>query len=405
MHDATVIGNRLRTLRKWRGLTLVELAGMAGMSKTHLSDIERGLKALDRRSYVASLSTALRVSEADLVGGPHLTQDPVQAGPHSTVPQMRIALQTNTLTEPATDRAREVGILTAEVKQLEDVFARCDYVTLGSRLPGIIDELHFHAARPQNEAAQRDSLTALVEACMYATFRMKDLGYGDLAHQAATRAEEAARLLGDPVALGKAAYCRIQTMPREAGWDRKLTAARRAADTLQPHVRSAEGTAVLGMLILTSALAAAVAYRLDDARDGLAEARDLANYIDDDPCRNWSAFSITNVGAWGVALAVESGESGGAVLEKARIVDESLLLGRPSRRATFLADVGRGLAREQKTAKGALGWMLRAEGVAPQRIRNSPQVREAVAVMIQRSKVAASGRELRGLAARMGIPH
>jgi transcriptional regulator with XRE-family HTH domain len=405
MHDTTSIGVRLRTLRKWRNLTLVELAGMAGMSKTHLSDIERGLKALDRRSFIAGLSTALRVSESELVGRPHPTQDPAQAGPHAAIPQMRIALQTNTLTDPATDRARELGVLVAEMKALEGVASGCDYVTLGRRLPGVIDELHFHAAQPRDEAAQRDALTALVEACRCAAFTMKGLGYGDLAHQAATRVEDAARLLGDPVALGKAAFCRIQTMPREAGWDRKLAAARRAADALQPHARGVEGTAVLGMLILTSALSAAVAYRFDDAHDDLAEARDLADHIDDDLCLNWQAFSTTNVGVWGVALAVESGETGGAVLEKARIVDESLLRERPSRHAAFLADVGRGLAREQKTANQALDWMLRAERVAPQRIRNNAQVREAVAVMIQRSKVAASGRELRGMAARMGIPH
>jgi hypothetical protein len=56
-------------------------------------------------------------------------------------------------------------------------------------------------------------------------------------------------------------------------------------------------------------------------------------------------------------------------------------------------------------AKQALSWLLQAETVAPQRIRNNTHVRETVAVMMEQEKVAAMGRELRGLAARMGIPH
>ncbi|MBF8185656.1 helix-turn-helix domain-containing protein [Nonomuraea sp. K274] len=69
MNDETTIGARLRTLRHWRGMTLVELADQAGMSKFHLFNIERGLSTLDRRSYISGLASALRVSETDLVGG------------------------------------------------------------------------------------------------------------------------------------------------------------------------------------------------------------------------------------------------------------------------------------------------------------------------------------------------
>jgi transcriptional regulator with XRE-family HTH domain len=95
MHDEATIGTRLRALRKWRRMTLVELAGQAGMSKSHLSNIERGLAALDRRSYIAGLAQALKVSETDLVGGPHLTRDPLQSTPHAYVSPLRDALESN----------------------------------------------------------------------------------------------------------------------------------------------------------------------------------------------------------------------------------------------------------------------------------------------------------------------
>ncbi|MEU1389956.1 helix-turn-helix transcriptional regulator [Nonomuraea sp. NPDC005730] len=54
MYEQTTIGARLRILRKWRGLTLVELAGLSGVSKSHLSYAERGERTLDRRSHIAA---------------------------------------------------------------------------------------------------------------------------------------------------------------------------------------------------------------------------------------------------------------------------------------------------------------------------------------------------------------
>ena len=73
-----------------------------------------------------------------------------------------------------------------------------------------------------------------------------------------------------------------------------------------------------------------------------------------------------------------------------------------SRRADFLADVGRGLAREQRTRGEAVRWLRRAEEAAPQRICNSAPVRETVACLLNRARAAAGGPELRGMAARMG---
>src|SRR5437868_5757110 len=215
MHDEATIGARLRTLRRWRGMSLDEVAGLSGLSKSFLSMAERGLRSVDRRSHIAALAAMLRVSEVDLVGGPHLTPDPVQSEPHAAVPALRAAIQTNWIGDAAIDEARPLPDLFAEMRSLEEVFHSCDYGALGQRLPGVIDELHFHVAEPTDEVAHRTALAALVEAYMYATFRTKDLGYADLAHQAATRAMEAAGLTEDPVTVGKAEYLRVQTMPRE----------------------------------------------------------------------------------------------------------------------------------------------------------------------------------------------
>jgi hypothetical protein len=53
----------------------------------------------------------------------------------------------------------------------------------------------------------------------------------------------------------------------------------------------------------------------------------------------------------------------------------------------------------------AVRWLRKAEDTAPQRVRNSVAVRETVAYLLNRATATAGGRELRGMAARMGLPH
>ena len=162
---------------------------------------------------------------------------------------------------------------------------------------------------------------------------------------------------------------------------------------------------MVGMLALSAALAAAVAGRGDTAEHWLAEAAELAGRLPDDPAGAWMAFSAANVGVWRVAVAVERGDGGGAVVELAERVNVDRLAEIPSRQAMFFADVGRGLAREPRTRADAVRWLRRAERTAPQHVRNSPSVRQTVAFLLGRAHAAADGRELLGMAARMGVPH
>ncbi|GAA4081722.1 helix-turn-helix transcriptional regulator [Actinomadura miaoliensis] len=405
MDDNVTMGARLRTLRRLRGMSLETLAGLSGLSKGYLSKVENGRRALDRRSHISALAHALQVSETDLVGGPHLGRGPARSDPHAVIPPIRLALQTNSLTAPAVERARPLEQLVAEMRRIEPYHQACDYVTVGQALPDLLDELHLHVAAPADEAASRLALETLVQACTAATFTTKDLGYPDLAHLAAVRAEEAATLLDDPVRRGEAAFCRVHTMPRAGSWRRTLLAAERAAAALQPHADSPHGKQVLGMLALTASLAAAVDHDAARAGDWIHEAADLASHLPDSPDENWMSFSTTNVNVWNVAVNVECGQQGGGVMELAGRVDETKLAHRRGRHAAYLADVGRGLARDRRTRHEAVRWLRRAEAAAPQWIRNHKPVQETVAVLLSQAHIEAAGRELRGLAARMGIPH
>lgn len=247
-------------------------------------------------------------------------------------------------------------------------------------------------------------MEAIVEACVTAGLIARNLGYVDLAHIAYLRANKAATQLGDPVQREKADSLGLLAFPRERSWERRLAAAETAADRLQPHARTPVGLQVLGMLTLHAALAAAVVQRPQSVSHWLAEAGQIARRVPDDMTGSWGSFCDTNVRLWTVAIGVERGESGKAVLGLAATVDQRRVA-RRNRRASFLADVGRGLAREPATRAEAIRWLRRAEETAPQLIRNSPPVRETVAHPLSRARTEAAGRELRGMAARMGVRH
>jgi transcriptional regulator with XRE-family HTH domain len=401
------IGARLRVLRRWRGMTQAQVADLAGLSPALLSMIENGQRPLDRRSYISALAVALRVSETDLVGGPHLSADRLQADPHMAIPALRTALQTNTLTRPAVDQARPLAELHRQVfDRIEPLRRSCDYAGLGELLPPVIDELYRHIADPADESAQQMALETLVEACAIASAVARGLNYMDLAFLAAQRAEDAAVLLSDPLQKGKADFTLLHALPRTGSWQRNLAAAEQAAEDLEPHATGPLARQVLGMITLTASLSAAALQQGDTASHWLDEAADIARHVPDDAVRNWKSFSSTNVAIWRVTVGVERGESGGTMLELADHVTPGMLEATPSgRRAALFADVGRGLAREPKTRADAVRWLRRAEKAAPQRIRNSPPAREAVAYLLSRTRADAGGRELRGMAARMGVPH
>jgi len=74
------------------------------------------------------------------------------------------------------------------------------------------------------------------------------------------------------------------------------------------------------------------------------------------------------------------------------------------RAACWLADLGRAYAALHRDAE-AVRAFRRAESISPLRTRLHPLVCEAVAGINDRPQSTTVGREARGLAYRMGLPH
>jgi transcriptional regulator with XRE-family HTH domain len=73
--DAPAIGQRVRMIRRRRGLSLDVVGGLAGITGAYLSMLERGLRGFNRRGLVEDLAAALGCAVADLTGQPYLAPD------------------------------------------------------------------------------------------------------------------------------------------------------------------------------------------------------------------------------------------------------------------------------------------------------------------------------------------
>src|SRR3954451_10588948 len=70
MSDGDGIGRRVATYRRRRGLSQAALAGLVGRSESWLSQVERGVRSVDRMSVLLDLARVLHVEVEALIGRP-----------------------------------------------------------------------------------------------------------------------------------------------------------------------------------------------------------------------------------------------------------------------------------------------------------------------------------------------
>jgi len=394
------IGRRLREVRSWRRLSLSAVAGLAGITPAYLSMLERGLRPVARRQTLESLSHALRVSPSELTGKPW--DQPTSRGSetHPDLVALAASLDAFELGEDPGGEVRDWPAVAADVDRLVDLMQlTADYVAQGEMLPGLLRELHaLYLRNPQHRP---DVLLALTRCYSSATWVAKLLGSDGLTLMAAMRAQHCADELGSVQWSGYTTWLRGVTtgsLNRAKQYERAVA----KADTLVSGLDDPEVVQAYGQLHLSAALAAAAQADRDTAMTHLNEAGAVADRLDvevGDFAKVW--FGKTNVGIWRTTLGLEFGD-GAKVAEDARSVQIEMIPS-PARRSVFFANVGRALLSNKKSHATGLSLILRAEQLAPQHIRGDVFLREAVADLLRQARRDAGGRDLRGLAWRMGI--
>jgi transcriptional regulator with XRE-family HTH domain len=393
--DGRTTGQRLREIRYWRDKSLRVVAELAGISESYLSRLERGERQVDSRSLLEALAAALQVAPSDITGQPYPPSNEGEAVAHAAAQALRAVLRDIEVNELViATPPRSVAELRAAVAAVNAASAACDYAILGQTVPNLVGEL-YALAEGEGSAEARRLLVDVLHAAFYLS---KDLGHGDLAWMVSGHLQATTTALGEPVLGAVAGFVRSHATVGRRAREIGLRLAERSAALLKPD----DGPAgqVYGMLHLSAALQSAVTGHVDNARAHLDEAAQTASRTGDGTFAGLN-FGPRNVGVWRIALALELGEAG-RVPELARQVEVAAI---PSagRQATFYGDVGRGLASIRGQEAQAVEALQRAEQLAPQRTRTNPFIRVAVTDLLRRTRRDSTGREVRGMAYRMGL--
>lgn len=390
------IGLAVRRARHARGLTLEEAAGRAGRSKAWLSMIETGKRPLERRSDIAALAEALEVAADTLIGQPAPEIQPgLQQAPTTA---LRGVLLDSSPDDPPDVPARPVAQLARMQGEVDAALRVADYDTIAARLPVLLSELHVHAAG--REGPDRDeALRLLVLASASGSIMLRHYGQTDLGWVAAERGRQAAVLLGDPVWSGAAAFGAAHARS-SSNRPRALLVTPRLADELEPRAgESPMAREVYGMLRLSAALACAVQGDHSGAASHGEEAARVAEGLGDNP-EAFELFGPANAGVWRTSMAVEAGNAEDA-LRIAGGVNPKALASK-NRRGALRLERSRALAMLGKDSL-AVSELRQAEKLSPAQVHNTPLARELVTHMLERARREAGGRELRGIAWRMGV--
>jgi transcriptional regulator with XRE-family HTH domain len=89
--DYMPVGERIAIYRRRRGLSQLALANMIGRSEAWLSQVERGIRHVDRVSVLVMLAQVLKVTVEDLIGQP-LSLAPNGGVEYRAIPALRASL-------------------------------------------------------------------------------------------------------------------------------------------------------------------------------------------------------------------------------------------------------------------------------------------------------------------------
>jgi transcriptional regulator with XRE-family HTH domain len=398
--DAAPLGERIAYYRRRRGLSQVKLAGLLGRSESWLSQVERGVRSIDRISVLTQVAAALNVPVAELSPDP-LVQE--HAGEHPTVRAVRLALSDqkalSLLFDAAGGEAPDLEDLDAEAAQAWELTHASRYEELGELLPALIRDCEA-ACRRLTGDDRRAAFQVAANAYQAVAATMAKLRHVDAAWVAGERSIAAAER-GEAPLLAVAGAFRIAHGFYSGGQTSEaLRTALSAAVVLEDQVPDGppELVTLWGALNQVGAVIATRASEEDTARDCMRKAEEAAGRIGADRNDFETEFGPTNVALHAVGIAVELGDAGEA-LRRAATVDTSGLS--IERRARFLLDVARAYAQRRKVAE-AVRTLEEAEALTPEQVRSHPMVREIVRDLLRGERRNVNP-ALRVLAQRVGV--
>lgn len=364
------VGERIAAYRRRRGLSQAALAGLIGRSESWLSQVERGVRSVDRLSVLLDMAKVLHVEIEALTGRPW------QYAPNgglvaAGLDQVRhFFARYDNLLGTRSEQPSDVASVLTRVTAAHRAYQAAEYDRVVYDLPALLrsaDDLHRRA----DDSDRREALAAYVSAYAVAARLLTKMGAADLALLSADRAATAAV-------------------------DSESLEARGMARPSSPTVVS-----LAGALWLISAIIAARRTDRAEAWRRLDRAGLLAGMLGRDANFAWTAFGPTNVAIHRVSAAAELGDPAEALRASDAVDPDLLPAGLKSRRAQVHLDLAWAQVQRKRDAD-ALLHLMEVERVVPEVLRYNVMVRELVREMLVRQKRSKTS-ALHSLAVRAGV--
>lgn len=377
--DRTTVGRWERGVQSPQPWQRPDLATALDVSLDHLDDLLRRTKRHTNPSAVLepfltpgpSFSVPLADRQLGLVNV-FSGDDAV----HAAIPRLRWALDSIDL--PDDGPTRSFAELAAEVAGMIEHRLQARYVEMAWRLPGLISELARAHADARHGA--RDIAMLLTLAFRAADGVAYKFGYLDLSARIIDLMRVSALAAEDPLLVAAVAYVRTETFFATgdlASASRLLMA---AADDLSAGLgASASSAAAFGALHMRAAVVAGRAGKPDAAWDHLGEAHRAARQVPEGVYFG-TAFGPASVRIHELAVAVELGDSPAAVERAASWHPPGHLPA--ERRSHYYIDLARAQLRLGHHHDAYLG-LEAARQVAPQHVREHPQVRQTLSALLR----------------------
>ncbi len=395
--DARTIGRRLRQIRNARKKSLRVIAGLAGMSKSRLSEIERGESALDSISEIVALANALGIAPSELTRLP--VPAPANGHTDSAIEAVRLTLDGIDAGHPG-GLVLPVAVLRERVTRIHQRSRACQFAEVASALPGLIRDLHTTLSTGSDHG---ELLGLAVHLHVHVTrMWLGEAGAPtDLRRRGVFLARRLAQEHGAATALGVAAFGVVDVLAGGGAFELALT----QLDEITLPATTADTVGMVSALTVVRGLLAVVAGRSGDAAAAVDAAADMADRFGElgeaDPLG--FGFGPTNVGFRRVHLALEAHEPDRAVSIAEGLHPEQNPF--PASRVYHWVGYGRALARLRRRHDDAVRALRRAETIHPHRVQRDPFVHEVIGSLLTRTRRdSPAGRELRRMAYRAGLP-
>jgi transcriptional regulator with XRE-family HTH domain len=390
------LGRKIAAERHRRGLSQPELARMIGRSVAWVSQVERGVRKVDRMSVLETVAAALDVPLAELAA-----EAPVVAAVSEEPPDargLRLVLSGAHALRAMLDGRRPPALSTlrSQSRRAWELTHAGRYTDLTDLLRGLVPDLET-AARTLTGSQRTEVfelMAAIYQAC---SAGLAKLGEPEAAWIAADRAMAAAERAGNPMLVAAGAFRLVFVFLAARHYDQAEETARTAADALHPVADHGDPQAMSlwGALTLQRAVTASRVNDPDAAYRHLEEARQIAARLGEGRNDYNTEFGPANVALHEVAVAVELGDAGRA-LRTAAAVDTTGLS--PQRRARMLIDVARAHAQRRQVQE-AVAALRQAEDITPEQVWTHDLVRQIVSDLLTMQDPPS--RELRDLEAHL----